>query len=105
MATRMHVDKGASSPPRPADGRPPPPEGIRIAAAGDLHCREAQRTEVAEALRGVGQDADLLLLAGDLTAHGDPAEAEILAELCADLEMPIFAVLGNHDWHCDQGVE
>jgi Icc-related predicted phosphoesterase len=43
--------------------------------------------------------ADLLLLAGDLTTHGEPQEAEILAELCRGLEIPVFAVLGNHDWH------
>ncbi|MFL5870513.1 MAG: metallophosphoesterase, partial [Solirubrobacterales bacterium] len=49
--------------------------------------------------------ADLLLLAGDLTTHGRPEEAEVLADACDGLELPIFAVLGNHDWHCDRADE
>jgi Icc-related predicted phosphoesterase len=26
----------------------------------------------------------------------------VLAAACCDLDMPIVAVLGNHDWHCDE---
>ena len=26
----------------------------------------------------------------------------MLAEACAPLDLPIVAVLGNHDWHCNQ---
>src|SRR5688572_29041819 len=39
------------------------------------------------------------MLAGDLTAEGEPAEAEVLADVCRKLDVPVFAVLGNHDCH------
>ena len=55
-----------------------------------------------EDLRG---RADLVLLAGDLTTCGDPAEGAVLAEACRDLGLPVIAVLGNHDWHQDRADE
>ena len=72
---------------------------MRIAAAGDLHCRESHRAEVAAAFRRCAGEIDLFLLAGDITTHGEIAEAEILASAVAELDTPVFAVLGNHDWH------
>jgi Icc-related predicted phosphoesterase len=49
--------------------------------------------------------ADLLLLAGDLTTHGEPAQGQVLADACRELEIPVVAVLGNHDWHADRAPE
>lgn len=72
---------------------------LRIAAAGDLHCSEQHRDAVAESMAALDDSADLVLLAGDLTTTGEPAQAQVLAEACAPLEVPVFAVLGNHDWH------
>ncbi|HEV3400356.1 MAG TPA: metallophosphoesterase family protein, partial [Acidimicrobiales bacterium] len=54
------------------------------------------------ALADLPERADLLLLAGDLTRHGDPEEAAVLAGEVGDLGVPTFAVLGNHDHHADQ---
>jgi len=48
---------------------------MRIAAVGDLHCRADTRRNIAVALRGVDQEAEVLLLAGDLTDHGTADEA------------------------------
>ena len=59
------------------------PVTVRVAAAGDIHCRESRRAEVAAALADVSLRADLILLAGDLTAHGEPAEARVLADAAA----------------------
>ena len=42
---------------------------MRIAAVGDLHCRADTRRNIAVALRDVDQEAEALLLAGDLTLH------------------------------------
>jgi Icc-related predicted phosphoesterase len=75
---------------------------MRIAAAGDVHVEPALRTQVLETFAGLDDRADLLLLAGDLTTHGEPEQAEVLAEAVRDLELPIVAVLGNHDWHSGQ---
>jgi Icc-related predicted phosphoesterase len=75
---------------------------LRVAAAGDIHCREAQHDQVGAAFAGLRGEADLVLLAGDLTTHGEPEQAAVLADACRDLGMPVFAVLGNHDWHADR---
>ena len=79
-----------------------PAPTIRIAAAGDIHCHEGNRAEIAEAFAGIGERADLVLLAGDLTTHGEPEQAAVLASACNGLDVPVFAVLGNHDWHANR---
>lgn len=53
----------------------------------------------------VAAQSDLVLLCGDLTTHGRPEQAAVLADACAGLDVPIYAVLGNHDWHCNQAAE
>lgn len=78
---------------------------LRVAAAGDLHCREDQRDQVAETMARVGRQADLILLCGDLTTHGRPEQAAVLADACSKLDVPILATLGNHDWHCNLADE
>src|SRR3954452_14026810 len=78
---------------------------VRVAAARGVHIREANRDEVAEALAALEGDADLLLFAGDLTTHGEPEQAELLAEACRPLSIPIVTVLGNHDCHADRTGE
>lgn len=72
---------------------------IRIAAAGDLHASEATRERVERAFATVAAEADVILLAGDLTTTGEPEQAQVVAEACRDLDVPVFAVLGNHDFH------
>jgi uncharacterized protein len=78
---------------------------LRIAAAGDLHYSAQRRDEARRALADLEGTADLVLLAGDLTTHGEPEQAAVLAEACATLEVPVFAVLGNHDWHANRRDE
>jgi uncharacterized protein len=75
---------------------------IRLAAAGDIHVREGAESQVRASFEGLRGQADLVLLAGDLTSCGDPAEAGVLAHACRDLDLPVIAVLGNHDWHQDR---
>src|SRR5882757_7657503 len=74
---------------------------IRIAAAGDIHYgeRDDDRKRAAAAFAGIDDRADVVLLAGDLTTHGLPEQAEIVADVVRDLEVPVLTVLGNHDWH------
>lgn len=78
---------------------------VRIAAAGDIHCREGREEETAASFASLRGEADLILLAGDLTSVGDPTEARPLAEACAELDTPVLAVLGNHDWHANRTEE
>jgi Icc-related predicted phosphoesterase len=82
-----------------------PERPLRVAAAGDVHCSAVNREATLAAFAGLDATADLLLLAGDLTTHGEPEQAKVLAEACRPLAMPIFAVLGNHDHHCSRGCE
>ena len=82
-------------------------ESIRVAAAGDIHCAEPLRERIARAFAGLQGRADVVLLAGDLTTHGEPEEAGVLADACRGLELPVYAVLGNHDFHanrCDEVI-
>jgi uncharacterized protein len=78
---------------------------VRIAAAGDVHASEATRERIEEAFATVEHDADIILLAGDLTTHGEPEQARVLADACRGLEIPVCAVLGNHDLHSGFGRE
>jgi len=81
------------------------PRPIRFAAAGDVHAHDANRDDLARAFQDVDGTIDLILLAGDLTTDGQPEQAALLAEICRPLPMPVYAVLGNHDWHCDEVPE
>jgi uncharacterized protein len=78
---------------------------VRIAAAGDVHASEATRGRIATAFTAIERDADIVLLAGDLTTHGEPEQAHALADAVRDLRIPVAAVLGNHDLHSGRGDE
>jgi Icc-related predicted phosphoesterase len=78
---------------------------IRIAAAGDVHASEATRERVLRAFDNVVDEADVVLLAGDLTTTGEPEQAAVLADACRGLPIPVFAVLGNHDHHAGRAPD
>jgi Icc-related predicted phosphoesterase len=78
---------------------------IRIAAVGDVHLGPDARGRFRPALERLPEHADALLLAGDLTRHGNLEEAAVVAEEFGGLAVPVVAVLGNHDYHCDQPEE
>jgi Icc-related predicted phosphoesterase len=77
------------------------PRPIRIAAAGDIHCSPENREHVEAAFAEVA-DVDLILLAGDLTTHGEPEQAAVLADIARAAKPSVVAVLGNHDWHANR---
>jgi uncharacterized protein len=77
---------------------------LRVAAAGDVHAAEPLREHLTRAFAAVDADRDLVLLAGDLTTHGLPEQAAVLAEACAHMRTPVVAVLGNHDYHSGQAA-
>ena len=80
-------------------------EVIRIAAAGDVHASEAIRERVESAFERVEDEADVILLAGDLTTTGELEQAQVLADACRAVSIPVFAVLGNHDYHAGCATE
>ena len=79
---------------------------IRIAAAGDVHYgRDGDRERARETFASLAGRVDLILLAGDLTTHGEPEQAAILADAVRDLDVPVLTVLGNHDHHSNRAGE
>jgi uncharacterized protein len=83
-----------------------PEQRVRIAATGDVHCgRDADRDHWTAAFEGLRGRVDLVLLAGDLTTHGEPEQAAILADAIAGVDVPVLTVLGNHDWHANRRDE
>jgi Icc-related predicted phosphoesterase len=75
---------------------------FRLAALGDLHCREDQHGRFRELVHAVNGEAEGLVLCGDLTDRGLPDEAKTLAEALSELRVPCAAVLGNHDFEAGQ---
>jgi Icc-related predicted phosphoesterase len=78
---------------------------IRVAAAADIHASDVSREHVERAFAELDGEADVVLLAGDLTTSGEPEQAEVIAAACRGLDVPIFAVLGNHDHHAERTEE
>jgi Icc-related predicted phosphoesterase len=78
---------------------------VTIAAAGDVHASEATRARLEQSFADLEEHVDLVLLAGDLTTLGEPEQAQVLAEACASMRVPVCAVLGNHDLHSGRGDE
>jgi Icc-related predicted phosphoesterase len=78
---------------------------IRVAAVGDVHLGPDVRRTIRPHLEQIGDCADVLLLAGDLTQHGTAEEAEVVVTEFRDLAVPVVAVLGNHDYQCDSSEE
>ena len=80
-------------------------ENIRLAAIGDLHCTVSSAGQLRALFQQAAAAADILLLCGDLTDYGLPAEAHILAEEMSIARIPVVAVLGNHDFESDKQDE
>jgi Icc-related predicted phosphoesterase len=78
-------------------------KSVRLAAVGDLHCTRTSKGVFKGVIARMAEDADILVLCGDLTDYGLPEEAHVLAEeLKAAEGVPTVAVLGNHDFESGQ---
>jgi Icc-related predicted phosphoesterase len=78
---------------------------MRIAATADLHFVPQNATVLRDQFNKVRDEADLLIVAGDLTNYGQPAEMEPLLNTLVRLRIPTVAVLGNHDYESDRPAE
>jgi len=91
-------------------------ERVRVAAVADLHYPKTPPDLLQGLLAQASEQADVLLLGGDLTDYGRPEEARLLAKvLTTYARLPLLAVLGNHDYEsgkpeevreilCDAGI-
>lgn len=78
---------------------------MRIAATADIHFSPQSYDRIREPLSHVRDDADVLVIAGDLTNYGKPDEMHSLLNALVRLRIPIIAVLGNHDYESGQEQE
>jgi len=78
---------------------------LRVAAVGDIHCAEQDTGTYRDLLARANEQADILLLAGDLTRHGLIGEFRTVAAELSDVRIPTAAVLGNHDYESSQSNE
>src|SRR5205807_3897310 len=78
---------------------------MRIAATADIHFSPQSYDKVREPLSHVRDQADVLVIAGDLTDYGKPEEMHSLLNALVRLRIPIVAVLGNHDYESGQEQE
>jgi len=72
-------------------------DSVRLAAMGDLHYTKTSHGKLQPIFEQVAENADILLLCGDLVDYGLPEETEILAKELSVVKIPILAVLGNHE--------
>ena len=78
---------------------------MRIAATADLHFSASHHSALHSQLSRVRDEADVLVLAGDLTNYGLPDEMEPLLNVVVRSRIPTIAVLGNHDYESGKQVE
>lgn len=100
-----------SGPPRPGpavapDITPSDPDRVRLIAIGDVGEDSPAQRQVRDAIGRVCQErgCDLMVMLGDnlypsgLEAPDDPRMDEIVGEVYRPLELPVYMVLGNHDY-------
>jgi Icc-related predicted phosphoesterase len=78
---------------------------MRIAATADLHFTPQSYDLIREAMARVRDEADVLVIAGDLTNYGKPDEMHSLLNALVRIRVPIIAVLGNHDYESGEQEE
>lgn len=78
---------------------------MRLAAVGDVHCTKSSQGALQPMFATVAEQADVLLLCGDLCDYGTVEEAHILVRELSSVRVPIVAVLGNHDFESGQQDE
>lgn len=78
---------------------------MRIAATADLHFSPQSYARLKDQFERVRDDADVLVLAGDLTNFGQPSEMEPLLNVLVRLRLPTVVVLGNHDYESGKQEE
>ena len=78
---------------------------VRIAAIADIHYTKTSGGSLQSLFARIAEQADILLLCGDLTDYGLPEEAHILARDLHGLKLPMIGVLGNHDYEAGQPDE
>jgi Icc-related predicted phosphoesterase len=72
---------------------------------GDLHFGPNSLKTFSALFKSVNDDADIVVLCGDLTMRGLIEEARGLSEAISGANIPVIAVLGNHDHEANNQEE
>src|SRR5262245_6437040 len=83
--------------PRSPRNKAPEARQVRIAAIGDVHYDGTTTGSLVESFTAAARAADILVLCGDLTTHGRVEQMRGFVEQLKGVDIPIVAVLGNHD--------
>src|SRR5262245_7405188 len=75
---------------------------MRIAATADIHFSPQSYDRVREPFAKVREEADVRVIAGDLTNYRKPEEMGSLLNALVRLRLPNCAVLGKHDHESGQ---
>ena len=76
---------------------------VRIAAVSDVHYSRTSQGSLVPLFSQITEQADILILPGDLTDYGLAEEARVLVkDLTTAVRIPIVAVLGNHDYEAGE---
>ena len=78
---------------------------VRVAAISDVHCTKSSQGTLQPFFSKVADQADVIVMCGDLTDYGLPEEARVLARELGGIRTPIVAVLGNHDYESGQEAQ
>lgn len=78
---------------------------MRIAATADLHFAPQRLSPLHDQLNRVRDEADVFVIAGDLTNYGRPEEMEPLLNVLVRTRLPTVVVLGNHDYESGRQEE
>lgn len=78
---------------------------VRLAALSDIHYSKSSQGSLQPLFAQIAEVADVMLIGGDLTDYGLAEEARILAKDLAPVQIPVVAVLGNHDFESNEEKE
>jgi Icc-related predicted phosphoesterase len=78
---------------------------VVIAAVGDLLVDESTRGALVDVFANINERANYLVICGDMTTHGRPEQMKAFVEELRGIEIPIVAVLGNHDYEGEAVAE
>ncbi len=78
---------------------------MKIAAVGDVHMASPNCGIEKSDFAAVNSQADVLVIAGDLTNHGTEKEMEWCLNVLSEVRIPIVVVFGNHDFESDMELE
>ena len=75
------------------------PDSFRVIAISDLHIGQDGRQEIVQqTIADIAEkNPDALIIGGDITQNGTVAQALLAARILSTLDVPKFAVVGNHD--------